>query len=117
MKKDDDNSWASAMVMNGALPRVAWGQGLYVYDSTGKRYLDASGGPAVYCLGHSHPEVNEAIRLQLDKIAHGYRYSFTSDPQEELSASIAASTVDLGTATTKTSRRRARPSSRCQLRK
>jgi len=91
MKKDDDNSWASAMVTKGALPRVAWGQGLYVYDSTGKRYIDASGGPAVYCLGHSHPEVNEAIKQQLDKIAHGYRYSFTSDAQDELSASIAAS--------------------------
>ena len=89
MTQDENNRWASAMVTKGALPRVAWGQGLYVHDTTGKRYIDASGGPAVYCLGHSHPEVNEAIKLQLDKIAHGYRYSFTSDPQDELSEAIA----------------------------
>ena len=88
MKKDDDNSWASALITKGALPRVAYGQGIYVYDTSGKRYIDASGGPAVYCLGHSHAEVNEAIKTQLDKIAHGYRYSFTSDPQEELSEQI-----------------------------
>jgi adenosylmethionine-8-amino-7-oxononanoate aminotransferase len=88
MKKDDDNSWASALITKGALPRVAYGQGIYVYDTIGKRYIDASGGPAVYCLGHSHPEVNEAIKAQLDKIAHGYRYTFTSDPQEELSEQI-----------------------------
>jgi adenosylmethionine-8-amino-7-oxononanoate aminotransferase len=44
----------------------------------------------VFCLGHAHPEVNEAIRRQLEKIAHGYRYSFTSDPLEELEAEISA---------------------------
>ena len=88
MKKEDDNAWASALVTKDALPRVAYGQGIHVYDTTGKRYIDASGGPAVYCLGHSHPEVNAAIKAQLDKIAHGYRYSFTSDPQEELSTQI-----------------------------
>src|SRR5215472_10690698 len=62
------------------LPKVAHGAGLYVYDSTGKRYLDASGGPAVFCLGHGHPEVTQAIVRQLERIAHGYRYTFTSDP-------------------------------------
>jgi adenosylmethionine-8-amino-7-oxononanoate aminotransferase len=38
----------------------------------------------VFCLGHSHPEVNEAIRTQLDLVAHAYRYNFSSDPLEEL---------------------------------
>lgn len=67
------------------LPKVAYGKGCSVFDTTGKRYIDGSGGPAVYCLGHSHPEVNQAIIDQLEKIAHGYRYTFTSDPWEELS--------------------------------
>ena len=53
-------------------------------DVSGKEYLDGSGGPAVFCLGHSHPEVNEAIRNQLDLVAHAYRYNFSSDPLEEL---------------------------------
>ncbi|MDA0706107.1 MAG: aspartate aminotransferase family protein [Proteobacteria bacterium] len=62
------------------LPKVSHGVGSYVFDSTGKRYIDGSGGPAVYCLGHAHPEVKAAIRDQLERIAHGYRYTFTSDP-------------------------------------
>jgi hypothetical protein len=63
---------------------VAWAKGSYVYDVDGKQYIDGSGGPAVYCIGHSHPEVNAAIKDQLDRIAHGYRYNFSSDALEEL---------------------------------
>ncbi|WP_205042091.1 aspartate aminotransferase family protein [Rhodoligotrophos defluvii] len=66
------------------LPKIAYGRGSYLYDVDGKRYLDGSGGPAVYAIGHANAEVNEAIKAQLDKIAHGYRYLFTSDAAEEL---------------------------------
>ena len=69
----------------GDLPKVAWAKGSYVHDVDGKRYIDGSGGPAVYCIGHSNAEVNDAIKLQLDRIAHGYRYNFSSDALEELS--------------------------------
>jgi 4-aminobutyrate aminotransferase-like enzyme len=62
-------SWAAG----SARPKVAYGRGVYVYDSAGRRYLDASGGPAVFCLGHGHPEVTQAIVRQLERIAHGYR--------------------------------------------
>jgi adenosylmethionine-8-amino-7-oxononanoate aminotransferase len=62
------------------LPKVSHGEGCYVIDAQGKKYIDGSGGPAVFSLGHSHPEVNRAIKDQLDRIAHGYRYTFTSDP-------------------------------------
>lgn len=75
-----------------ALPKIAYGKGSYVYDVTGKRYLDGSGGPAVYCLGHAHPEVTEAVKEQLDRIAHAYRYLFTSDAVEELSEIITRNT-------------------------
>lgn len=68
----------------GDLPRVAWAKGSYVYDVDGKQYIDGSGGPAVYCIGHSNAEVNAAITQQLDRIAHGYRYNFSSDALEEL---------------------------------
>lgn len=71
------------------LPRVAWGKGCYIYDSDGKQYIDGSGGPAVFCLGHGNEEVNAAIARQLDKVAHGYRYTFTSDPMEQLTALVA----------------------------
>jgi adenosylmethionine-8-amino-7-oxononanoate aminotransferase len=72
----------------GDLPKVAWAKGSYVYDVDGKQYIDGSGGPAVYCIGHSNPEVNAAIKDQLDRIAHGYRYNFSSDALEELTGII-----------------------------
>ena len=82
-------STASALPTNihatGSLPKVAWAKGSYVYDADGKQYIDGSGGPAVYCIGHANTEVNDAIKAQLDRIAHGYRYNFTSDALEELS--------------------------------
>src|SRR5260370_16671459 len=66
------------------LPKIAYGKGSYLYDTDGKQYIDGSGGPAVFCLGHGNEEVNQAIKDQLDRIAHGYRYTFTSDPLEQL---------------------------------
>jgi adenosylmethionine-8-amino-7-oxononanoate aminotransferase len=73
------------------LPRIVRGQGSYLYDAAGKRYLDGSGGPAVFSLGHAHPEVNAAITQQLGDVAHGYRYLFTSSPLEELSELLSKS--------------------------
>ena len=86
-----DPAWDPAADAPGALPRIARGQGSWLYDTSGKRYLDASGGPAVFSLGHAHPEVTEAIERQLRQVAHGYRYSFTSTALEELQALIADS--------------------------
>src|SRR3712207_3619108 len=64
------------------LPKVAYGRGSYVHDADGKAYIDGSGGPAVYCIGHGNAELNAAIAAQLDRIAPGYRYNFTADPLE-----------------------------------
>jgi adenosylmethionine-8-amino-7-oxononanoate aminotransferase len=63
----------------GHLPKVVSAKGCYLTDVNGKTYIDGSGGPAVYCIGHANEEVNEAIKQQLDRIAHGYRYNFTTD--------------------------------------
>ena len=71
------------------LPKIAYGKGSRLFDASGKDYIDGSGGPAVFCLGHAHPEVNEALKRQLDRVAHGYRYNFTSDPLEELTEIVA----------------------------
>jgi len=73
---------------SNTLPKVSHGEACYVFDSAGKQYIDGSGGPAVFSLGHSHPEVNNAIKQQLDRIALGYRYTFTSDPLLELDERI-----------------------------
>ena len=70
------------------LPRIVRGRGSYLYDASGKRYVDGSGGPAVFSVGHAHPEVNDAIMRQLNEIAYGYRYLFTSSALEELTAQV-----------------------------
>jgi len=73
-----------------APPVVARGEGIYVFDADGKRYLDASGGAAVSCLGHSHPKVAQAIEDQLDRIAFAHTGFFTNQPMEDLAARMAA---------------------------
>lgn len=67
-----------------SLPRIVRGRGSYLFDASGRQYLDGSGGPAAFCIGHAHPEVNAAIGEQLDRVACAYRYLFTTEPLEEL---------------------------------
>jgi adenosylmethionine-8-amino-7-oxononanoate aminotransferase len=67
-----------------SLPRIARGEGSYLYDAQGRRYLDGSGGPAAFSIGHGNREVNAAISAQLERVACGYRYLFSSEPLEEL---------------------------------
>ena len=67
-------------------PTVGTGDGPYIMDASGKRYLDASGGAAVSCLGHSHKRVVEAIKEQLDRIPYAHTGFFTNEPMEKLAA-------------------------------
>ena len=66
------------------LPTAVSGEGPYIVDSEGRRYLDASGGAAVSCLGHDHKVVIDAIKAQLDDIPFAHTSFFTTDPAEEL---------------------------------
>lgn len=66
------------------LPVVASGDGICLIDTNGKRYIDASGGAAVSCLGHSDPDVIAAIQEQVGKVAFAHTSFFTSEPTEEL---------------------------------
>lgn len=77
------------------LPFAVRGDGPYVIDSEGKRYLDASGGAAVSCLGHSHPVVIQAIKQQLDRIPYAHSAFFTNDAMEELADLLIESSPDL----------------------
>jgi adenosylmethionine-8-amino-7-oxononanoate aminotransferase len=65
-------------------PRVAGGEGCYLIDADGKRYLDGSGGAAVSCLGHGDASVIAAIKAQLDRIEFAHTGFFTSDSAEAL---------------------------------
>lgn len=70
---------------SNSLPPVGTsGAGVYLTDKQGKTYLDGSGGAAVSCLGHSDPDVIEAIKSQLDSMAYAHNSFLTSEPAEQL---------------------------------
>lgn len=67
------------------LPALAVrGEGSFLYDSTGRRYYDGSGGAAVSCLGHAHPEVAEAVIAQIRQLEYAHTGFFSSEPAERL---------------------------------
>jgi adenosylmethionine-8-amino-7-oxononanoate aminotransferase len=69
-------------------PVAVSGKGVWIQDSTGKEYLDASGGAAVSCLGHGHPEVLAAMHAQIDRLAYAHTSFFTTEVAEELAAHL-----------------------------
>ena len=69
---------------NKPLPIAVAGDGIEVIDSTGKRYIDASGGAAVSCLGHSHRRVIDAIEKQARQLAYAHTSFFTTEAAEVL---------------------------------
>ncbi len=71
-------------------PFAEKGDGCYIFDKTGKRYLDGSGGAAVSCLGHSDKAVTDAMKTQLDKLAFAHTGFFTSEPAEMLADLLVA---------------------------
>jgi adenosylmethionine-8-amino-7-oxononanoate aminotransferase len=76
--------------IGGGLPVAASGKGVEIVDSTGKGYLDASGGAAVSCLGHGHPAVTAALHEQLDKLAYAHTSFFTTEVAERLADTLIA---------------------------
>ncbi|AGS24459.1 aspartate aminotransferase family protein [Rhizobium etli] len=67
-----------------SLPRAVSGEGIYITDSEGRSYIDGSGGAAVSCLGHNHPEILEAMSVQMRRIGYAHTSFFTTDVAEEL---------------------------------
>ena len=65
-------------------PTATSAQGCYIYDKSGKSYLDGSGGAAVSCLGHGDPDIISAIKSQADQLSFAHTGFFTSEPAEEL---------------------------------
>ena len=65
-------------------PVAVSGEGCYLIDRSGKRYLDGSGGAAVSCLGHNDPVITSAIKTQLETLAFAHTGFFTSEPAEAL---------------------------------
>ena len=71
-------------------PTAVGGEGIELIDADGRRYIDASGGAAVSCLGHGHPDVRAAMHAQLDKLAYAHTSFFTTDVAEALADRLVA---------------------------
>ncbi|HSH47535.1 MAG TPA: aspartate aminotransferase family protein [Halomonas sp.] len=70
--------------LHQSYPLAVGGDGPYLIDSQGRRYLDASGGAAVSCLGHSDADVIEAVREQVGRLAYAHTSFFTTEVMETL---------------------------------
>lgn len=71
-------------------PMAVHGQGVFLYDESGKRYLDGSGGPLVVNVGHGRSEIVQAIAEQAQAVAYAHATMFTSGPLEEYARELAA---------------------------
>ncbi len=69
-------------------PTAVSGRGVWLKDSEGREYLDASGGAAVSCLGHGHPDVLAAMHAQIDQLAYAHTSFFTTEVAEQLAARL-----------------------------
>lgn len=69
---------------------ISHAKGSYVYDTSGKKYLDFIAGVSANSLGHNHPKVSEAIKNQLEKYTHVMVYGeFIQQPQVNLTKLLA----------------------------
>jgi adenosylmethionine-8-amino-7-oxononanoate aminotransferase len=75
-------------------PLIVRGEGCWLYDDAGRRYLDGCGGAYVACLGHGVTEVVDAVAEQVRRVAFVSGMSFTNEPAEALAAELA--TLALG---------------------
>lgn len=99
------------------LPTVVGGRGIELIAADGRRYIDASGGAAVSCLGHGHPAVVAAIARQAQAMAYAHTSFFTNEPAEQLAHELIAAVpagldrvyfVDNGSAAVETALKMAR---------
>jgi len=71
-------------MVDAVMPVAVGGMGIELFDRNGKRYIDASGGAAVSCLGHGHPDILAALHQQLDALAYAHTGFFTTGVAEKL---------------------------------
>src|SRR6056297_1398897 len=75
-------------------PFLDRGEGIYLFDESGKRYIDGSSGAMVSNIGHSNSRVLAKMKAQLDKATFGYRLHFRTHAAEDLAAKTVAMTPD-----------------------
>ncbi len=81
--------------LNREYVSIARAEGIYLYDDTGKRYIDASGGPILCNLGHGLEEMAEVISEQAKKVSYVHRVDFTNPPLEAAARKLCRATDDV----------------------
>ena len=76
--------------LRSGLPLAVGGEGAWLIGADGKRYLDGSGGAAVSCLGHAHPDVLAAMHAQIDRLAYAHTSFFSTEVAEQLADQLVA---------------------------
>lgn len=71
-------------------PTIVRGEGVYLYDAEGRRYLDAAGGAAVVTIGHGVREVVQAMAAQAERVAYTYIAQFSNEPLQRLAERVIA---------------------------
>jgi adenosylmethionine-8-amino-7-oxononanoate aminotransferase len=71
-------------------PVVSHGEGIYLWDTTGKRYIDGSSGPIAVNLGHGNLRVAQAARRQMEQVSYASRFFFENSANEQLANLVTA---------------------------
>ena len=71
-----------SVFLNQKYPSIVKSDGIYLYDDTGKRYMDASGGPILCSLGYGNEKIAEVLKEQTLKAAYVFRMDFTTPELE-----------------------------------
>ena len=95
MQQKSKNKSNYFYLSNTQRPMLDRADGIYLWDESGNKYIDASSGPIVSNIGHSNPSVIKAMKKQMDKSTFGYRLNFFNEPAEKL-ASLTASLMPSG---------------------
>jgi adenosylmethionine-8-amino-7-oxononanoate aminotransferase len=91
MRQPEDITESCLFYQQGSRrPRIARAEGIYLWDTSGKRYIDGSSGPMVSNIGHSNPRVLAAMKRQMDRATFAYRLHFENDAAEDLAALTAS---------------------------
>ena len=89
-----EQSYLIKPILDSSYPTIDFGKGVYLFDTSGKKYLDASSGAVTANIGHGVPEIIKAMHQQAKKVSFVYRSQFTSEAAEKLAKKI--STLAMG---------------------
>ncbi|HEY2829724.1 MAG TPA: aminotransferase class III-fold pyridoxal phosphate-dependent enzyme, partial [Thermoanaerobaculia bacterium] len=82
------HTWPAASTYYQDPLLIDHGEGMYVFDDKGNRYLDCFGGVLTVSVGHANKQVNAAIHEQIDKVSHTSAL-YVNKPAQELAAKMA----------------------------